>query len=300
MLPTTRRQFLARTAAFAALPAFARAAEPGFTFGYSLYGMKTVPLDDALRICAEIGYKHVELALNPGWPTEPKVLDAAARKALRERLATLKLGISGLMLNMSLVVKDEAHAANLAALKDAAQLAHDLVPENPPLIETVLGGKPAEWDGIKDAMAGRLRDWAASATEAKITLAIKAHVGSAVNSPERLLWLLEQAPSPALCVAYDFSHFEVQGLPLVPTLDALLPRAKFIHVKDTQGDASKFQFLLPGEGRTDYAAYFKLLRERNYRGPVVVEVSAQVFNKPGYDPIAAAKKSYAALTKALG
>ncbi|MEQ1859564.1 MAG: sugar phosphate isomerase/epimerase [Chthoniobacteraceae bacterium] len=290
----TRRHFLATTA-LAALPV-SRAAEPAFTLGFSLYGMKTVPLDDALRTCAEIGYKHVELALNPGFPTEPKLLDAAARKALRERLATLKLGVSALMVNMSLAVKDEAHASNLAALKDAAQLAHDLALPDP-LIETVLGGKPAEWDAIKDSMLARLRDWAEAAAAAKITLAIKAHVGSAVNSPERLLWLLDQAASPALCAAYDFSHFEVQGLALAPTLDALLPRTKFIHVKDTQGDVSKFQFLLPGEGRTDYAAYFRELNTRGYRGPVVVEVSAQVFNKPGYDPIAAAKKCYAALAK---
>lgn len=290
----TRRSFLATTA-LAALPSL-RAAEPGFTLGFSLYGMKTLPLDDALRTCAEIGYKHVELALNPGYPTEPKLLDAAARKALRERLAALKLGVSGLMLNMSLVVKDDAHAANLAALKEAAQLAHDLAPDNPPLIETVLGGKPAEWDAIKDSMAARLRDWAKAAGDAKITLAVKAHVGSAVNSPERLLWLLDQAPSDALCAAYDYSHFEVQGLALAATLEPLLPRTKFIHVKDSQGDAKKFQFLLPGEGRTDYAAYFKLLRARGYRGPVVVEVSGQVFNKPGYDPVAAAKKCYAALS----
>ena len=289
----TRRSFLATVAAIPIV----RAAEPGFTLGFSLYGMKTLPLDEALCTCAEIGYKHVEFALNPGWPTEPKLLDAAARKALRERLASLKLGVSGLMLNMSLVVNDDAHAKNLAALKDAAQLAHDLELPNP-LVETVLGGKPAEWDAIKDSMAARLRDWAEAASTAKITLAVKAHVGSAVNSPERLLWLLEKAPSPALCVAYDFSHFEVQGLALAATLEPLLPRTKFIHVKDTQGDAKKFQFLLPGEGRTDYAAYFKLLRERGYRGPVVVEVSGQVFSKPGYDPIAAAKKCYAALAKA--
>jgi len=297
-MPATRRRFLATTA-LAALPAFSRAAETGFTLGYSLYGMPKTPLDEALRTCAEIGYRHVELALNAGYPTEPKTLDAAARKALRERLATLKLGISGLMLNMSLVVKDDAHAANLSALKEAAQLAHDLAPDRPPLIETVLGGKPPEWDGIKDSMAERLRSWGEAAAAAKITLAVKAHVGSAVNSPERLLWLLEKAPSPALCVAYDYSHFEVQGLALPATLEPLLSRTKFIHVKDTQGEAPKFQFLLPGEGRTDYAAYFKLLRERGYTGPIVVEVSAQVFKKDGYDPIASAKKCYTALSAAM-
>jgi len=119
-----------------------------------------------------------------------------------------------------------------------------------------------------------------------------------VNSPERLLWLLQQAPSKALCVDYDYSHFEVQGIPLESSLRALLPQTRFIHVKDTAGDASKFQFLLPGQGRTDYPAYFKLLRSLGYQGPVVVEVSAQIFNKPGYDPLAAARESYTALASA--
>ena len=79
----------------------------------------------------------------------------------------------------------------------------------------------------------------------------------------------------------------------------LLPRTKFIHVKDSVGTMPKFQFALPGEGSIDYVKYFSLLKQHGYTGPVCVEVSGQVFNKPGYDPIAAAKKSFAALNGAL-
>ncbi len=297
-----RRQFLSRSlfaAAAVGLTSPLRSAETAPTLGFSLYGMKTLPLDEALKVCSQIGYKHVELALNPGWPTEPKVLSAEARRALRRQLDSLGLGVSALMLNMSLAVDDAAHAKNLAAFQEAAQLAHDLYPERPPLIETVLGGKPPEWEKLKAGMAGRLKSWAETASAAKVVLAVKAHVGSAVNSPERLLWLLSQAPSPAICAAYDYSHFEVQGLPLEESLRALLPQTRFIHVKDSAGDTAKFQFLLPGQGRTDYARYFKLLRELRYQGPIVVEVSAQVFNKPGYDPVAAARECYAKLNAAL-
>ena len=298
----TRRQFLTQTAgavALAAFPSPARSANTGLSLGFSLYGMKTVPLDEALRTCAEIGYRNVEFALNAGFPTEPKLLSADARKGIRRQLESLRLDLSALMLNMSLTADDAAHAKNLDALNAAAQLAHDLAPGRPPLVETVLGGKPAEWDTVKDGMAGRLRSWAAAAAAGKITLAIKAHVGSAVNSPERLLWLLEKAGSPVVKAAYDYSHFSLAGIPLADSLKTLLPHTRFIHVKDATGDAKKFQFLLPGEGRTDYAAYFKLLRQLGYSGPVVVEVSGQVFNKPGYDPIAAAKKCYATLSAAL-
>lgn len=297
----TRRRFLEGTAvalAGSVLPGSIATAD-GITLGFSLYGMKSLSLDAALTACAETGYRHVELSLLEAYPTEPKHLSAADRKDVSIRLKELKLGVSGLMLNLSLAADDRLHAQNLEALQAAAQLARDLVPEAPPLIETVLGGKPAEWEQLKDRMAGRLRDWAGAAVSGKVLLAIKAHVGNAVNSPERLLWLLEQAGSPAIRAAYDYSHFELSGLSLAGSLEPLMPHVSFIHVKDSVGDAAKFQFLLPGEGRTDYVAYFKLLKKLGYRGPVVVEVSGQIFNKPGYDPKAAAKQCQASLAAAL-
>lgn len=298
MLPVPRRRFL-QICAVAAFATRGRAAEHKLELGFSLYGMKSLSLADALRTCAEIGYKNVELPLNPGFPTELAALTEEKRRELRELLAKNHLGVSALMLNLSLAATDAQHADNLARITAAGQLAHELNAEMPPLLETVLGGKPAEWDALKDRMAERLRDWAKTATEAKTAIALKAHVGSAVNTPERLLWLLQQVKSPAIVVGYDYSHFELAGLPLADTLRALLPQTRFIHVKDTTGDSAKFQFLLPGQGRTDYGAYFALLRELGYRGPIVVEVSAQVFNKTGYDPVQAARESYAALAPKL-
>ena len=298
----SRRHFLHTALGLAALPRLASAAADspsGISLGFSLYGMKTLPLEVALKTCAEIGYSHVELALNAGYPSEPKVFTAEARQATATQLKTLKLDLPCLMLNISLTADDKAHAAALQSIADAAQLARDLNPANPAIIETVLGGKPATWEQQKASMAARLQDWAAAAEKAKTVITIKAHVGSAVNSPERLLWLLEQVKSPAIQVAYDYSHFELQGIDMEESMKLLLPRTKFIHVKDSVGEPGKFQFLLPGEGRTDYVKYFTALKQHGYTGPVCVEVSGQIFNKPGYEPIAAAKKCYAALSGAL-
>jgi sugar phosphate isomerase/epimerase len=203
------------------------------------------------------------------------------------------------MVLMSLVADDKAHAQALELIATAGQLSHELVPQLPPMLETVVGGSPGKWDQQKAGMVDALRDWAAAAVQAKIVIAIKAHVSSAVNSPERLLWLLDEVRSPAIQVAYDYSHFELQGIGMEESLKLLLPRTKFIHVKDSTGDAAMFQFLLPGEGRTDYVHFFSLLRQHGYTGPVCVEVSGQIFNKPGYDPIAAARQCYATLSTAL-
>src|SRR5437588_3112427 len=78
----TRRQFLRATAATMAATAFPlrfhAAAGAGISLGFSLYGMKTVPLDEALKRCAAIGYRNVEFALNAGYPTAPQALSADA------------------------------------------------------------------------------------------------------------------------------------------------------------------------------------------------------------------------------
>ena len=295
-----RRLFLQSAASAVVLPSVIRSAEAAApSLGFSLYGMKTIPLDVALKTCAEIGYSHVELALNAGYPTEPKVFGTEARKAAASQMDALKLSLPCLMINISLTADDKAHSEALKLIATAGQMAHEMFPAAPPLLETVLGGKPATWETQKAGMLERLFDWAAAAEKAKVQIAVKAHVGSAVNSPERLLWLLDQVKSPSIVAAYDFSHFELQGIDMEASMAALLPRTKFIHVKDSMGEVGKFQFMLPGEGRTDYSKYFALLRKFKYTGPVCVEVSGQVFNKPGYDPIAAAKSSYAELSKAM-
>ena len=295
----SRRRFL-QVAALGALGATVQAAPARRVgLGFSLYGMKTLPVEQALRVCAEIGFHDIELALNPGYATEPKLLSPAQRQELRALVSSLGLRLSALMDNLSLTTDEKAHAANLERIKAAAALAHELAPDAPPLLETVMGGKPAEWDKVKAQMAERLADWGRAAAAGKMTLCIKPHVSGAAHLPEHALWLLDQVKNPAVKLAYDFSHYQLRGLDLGKTLDALLPHSAFIHVKDAIGDAGKFQFALPGEGTIDYADYFRRLKAANWSGSICVEVSGQVFGKPGYDPIAAAKKCHAALAPAF-
>ncbi len=301
-----RRHFLAQSAATLALAALPRkvlgapANSPAqIGLGFSLYGMKSLSLDDALKGCADIGYDNVELALMPGYPTEPKLLSPASRGQLRQRLDALGLGLSALMENLSLPVEDTGHRANLERLKLAAELGHVLSPDAPPVLETVLGGKPEQWPELKERMAERLRGWAQVGAAQRQVIALKPHVGGALHTPEDALWLWQQADSPWIKLVYDFSHFELRGFKLDDSLQMIAPHAAFVHVKDSEGDASKFKFLLPGEGKVDYSHYLHLLKQASYRGAVVVEVSGLIFNQPNYDPIMAARKSYLVLAAAF-
>jgi inosose dehydratase len=301
----SRRDFLrlaAASAAAAALPAFLRGATTPrhVSLGFSLYGMKTVPIVTALSECARIGYKNVELALMTGFPTDPAELTAADRKAIATQLASLGLRVSSLLVNLNLVGDEKAYAASLETIKFAGAFANELAPKNPPVIQTVMGGKPDTWEALKESMAGRLHDWGTTAVSVNAVVAVKGHVSMAVNSPARLLWIVERAASPGLAIAYDHSHFELGGVSLEESWRMLGPFTRFVHVKEATKEGTTVRFLLPGEKpTTDYRHYFDLLQSSGYAGPVVVEVSSQIFSKPGYDPVKAAEKSYAALIGSL-
>jgi inosose dehydratase len=299
-----RRDFLklfSTALAVASLPPALRAAPSRckISLGFSLYGMKTLPLSTALAECARIGYSNIEIALMRGFPTDPAKLTAADRKAIAAQLTQLGLKVSSLLVDIRLVGDDQYYAATLETIKFAGALAHELDSRHPPVIQTVMGGKPDTWEESKNSMADRLRTWGTTAAAMDVLVAVKGHVAMAVNSPERLLWILKQAASPAIVIAYDHSHFELEGVSFEDSWHMLAPYTRFVHVKEAVRAGKKVRFLLPGEGSMDYRHYFNVLQNAGYTGPVVVEVSSQLFSAPGYDPIKAAEKSYLALAGPL-
>lgn len=304
MRTLTRRDWLVVTSAISATSlchvAHADAAPARApVLGFSLYGMKSLPLNEALQQCAAIGYRAVELPLLADWPADSAKFSAAAQRDFRAGLAKHELRLTALMDNLPLLGDDTKHRCNLQRLQAAAEIARTISDTDPPLVETVLGGKPAEWEAAKQQFVDRLGEWAKVMADAQVKLAIKAHISNALQRPEHLLWVLEQVNNPWLTAAYDFSHFELQKLDIRDTIKVLAARMTFVHVKDARGEPGKFQFLLPGEGTIDYDQLFRLLAQVGYSGDIVVEVSGQISAKPGYDGVAAAKQCYAALAPAM-
>jgi sugar phosphate isomerase/epimerase len=304
MLPDqfTRRGFLQAAGAMA-LSAAASAAPSlpaKIGFGFSLYGMKSLKVIQALRVCADIGYSSVELACLKDWPCAPESLHKPERAALRTELEGLALDLPCLMENLTLLAADEQHRTNLERLKNVCQLGHDLSPDAAPIVETVLGGKPDQWETVREQMVVKLREWEKVAASQQTVVAIKAHVLGALHTPQDAKWLVQQVGSPWIRLVYDYSHFQRQHLTLKESLATMLPQTAFVHVKDNLTTDGKTEFVLPGDaGDIDYTEYLKQLRDAGYRGALVVEVSGQVSNKPGYDPIAAAKRCYKNLQPAF-
>lgn len=258
----TRRALLAALAARSAWP-----------FAFSFKGYPQWPLDRAFAFTAQLGYSGVELF-------EPAKIDARqARRLSRQH----KLPILTIMEDLRLTGDEAAH---LRQLESTCKLSTQI---GRPLIETVVGGKPEEWTQLREQFARRLKPWAALAEKYKVTVAIKAHIGSALHLPEDAAALCREAGSSRLRINYDYSHFQLQGLPLEGSLQSALPHIAMVHIKDWTGTRDKFRFALPGEGSINYPQYAALLRRLNYKGPIVVEVSTHVLQTPNYNPEAAAR-----------
>ncbi len=261
--------------------------------------MRSLPLDEAVKTCAKIGYDCVELPLLEGWPADAATWPRAEQDRFRELLDKTELRLSALMENLTLAADDARHAANLRRLEAAGKVAQRISPAGPRIVETVLGGRPEQWEASKRTMAARLREWAKAAEDGDFILAIKAHIGGALHTPADAVWLAEQAGSEHVRCVYDYSHFQLRGVDLAESIQTLVPHAVFIHIKDAAGDAAKFRFLLPGDGKTDYVQYLKLVAAAGYQGDVVVEVSGQIHSQPDYRPIDAARYCYEKLAPAF-
>jgi sugar phosphate isomerase/epimerase len=238
---------------------------------------------------ARIGYKSTELSLRAGWDTEPKLLTRAARAEIRQRLRDLGLSLPANMENMALARAGANPADNLERLRAAAEVCHECSPGPPSVLETTVGGRDEAWKDRKQLMAEELAAWARRCEELDLTLAIKAHSKTAMNRPERALWLFNQVKSSRLRLVYDYSHYQAFGLDMRKTMDQIVPHSVFVHIKDTVGSAPNHHFVLPGDGQVDFRSYMRNLVDLGYRGAVVVEVSVDVFDQPGYDPVKAAE-----------
>jgi inosose dehydratase len=298
----SRRTFLQQTTALACGTALATrtlvAAEAApLTLGFSLYGMKTMTTGDALRAIAEIGYDSAELCLLDGYDAAPAKLTAERRRDVRKQLGDLGLKLTALMENVPL--GDAAmQPAVRERLRVAAELGHELSPDSPPVLETVMGG--GKWDDVRESYREHLGGWARVGEATKTVIAVKPHRFGAVNLPEQALWLIEQVKSPWIKLNIDPSHFELRDPPVTDAIKQLLPHAALVAVKDVILKDGKAAFALPGEGgQFDYAKFLQQLVASGYRGDVNVEVSGMVSSQPGYEPVAAARKSHKHLAEAF-
>ena len=290
-----RREFLGALSAVS----LGRARDQAIGLSFGTYGHGMLNWEDSLELIARTGYDGVEIALLPGWPTEPRRLSLGDRSRLRGMLADLELDVPAFLENLRIADPVQTAAENRERLLRAMELGGQILPGKAPMIETVLGRKPADWESMRNIMVDEIGDLVRVAAQGETVICFKPHVGSAVNDVQRSLWLVSQVGSRYFRCTFDFSHLWLAGLDLVDAMEALIPVSPYVHLKDAVRENGEHRFVLPGEGHTDYGELCSQLVRLGYSGYVNVEVSAHVHRQPDYQPIDTTLRCYELISTAF-
>ena len=122
-----------------------------------------------------------------------------------------------------------------------------------------------DWERVLADEVDTLYEIRAIASQAGVTFAVELHAQTpfeTVTQSRRLL-----AAMPELQVAYDASHFVMQGIPLTAT-EFALERAAHVHLRDAAPGKMQVPY---GQGTVDFDWILSALAERGYPGHMAVE-----------------------------
>ncbi len=269
--------------------------------GYSLWGMPQVDPEVSIPFLAQTGYQGVELAVTPHWNTELYSLTDERKRAITRLLAEHSLILSAVAGHTSMVDLDEGqNAANMRRLRDSMDLAAEMAqPGKPAIMASLVGGRPEDWESRRELLAERVWKLGEYAASRGVILAIEPHSGTALDMPDKIVWLMERVNHPQVKLNFDISHMDVMGVSIDECVPLLVPYSVHTHVKDQRGMWPNHEFLTPGEGPFDFVHYMKAMQAAGYQGFIVAEVSVMVQRRPDYDPLAHAVLAYRTLERAF-
>jgi sugar phosphate isomerase/epimerase len=269
--------------------------------GYSTWSCKDLPLDTAIRELARIGYDGIEIAVNPGWTGHVDDLDAAERKRLRALMDDLGIELSALVSGHRNQVGEPAeYEEGKARYLRELDLALDWAKAGViPSMDVAIGGKSDEWEQLKNLIVDRVGETVRISAERNVVVALEPHSGQAVDTPDKMVYVIEQVGSPFCRVNFDISHFNIIGIPVAESVRKLAKYTEHTHIKDESGRYPDHQFLIPGEGEFDYVEYLRLMHAEGYTGHISPEISLMVQRRPSYDPSAAMEQTYRVVAEAF-
>jgi len=249
-------------------------------------------LKTAVRHIARAGYDGVELSALKGM-CEHLELDRWEQQADEIKSILADHGMAPLSM--------EEAALDAERLRKAFAAAQAI---GIPVVNIGPGGKSGNEDDLKrqtDLMAQQ----AEVAASYGVTLAVKAHVGACIYNTPTTLAAMKKIKSRAFGIDMDPSHIYRAGEDPAQALSQVVSRMKHVHIRDCKGKGpgpGEPKDQACGRGDIDLAAYFKVLVDGGYDGPVCLEVIGAKDYELAYQAIVAAE-SYGymnACLKALG
>ena len=194
--------------------------------GYSAWGMPMLTIDEQVKTVASLGYRGIELICIPGSSTDVATLNAPERARIRRLIHDAHLELPAIAAHANPLESDPPKlAANLSRIRAGFDLAADLAgPEGTPCVVLMGYGQPEHYERDRELLAERFRVLADDARQRGVTIALEAHVGQAIDTPERSIWLVERVGHPSFRLNLDTSHFDVMGFSIA---ESIRPLAKY-------------------------------------------------------------------------
>lgn len=269
--------------------------------GYCSWGMMDVDIEKVIPAVAKIGYHGLELAVTPRWPTALETLDNSKRHRISELLDQYNLVLTGVAGHTSMCEEDEDNnAVNMQRLCDSIDLTAELKQEGEPsIMVSLIGGREDEWETKKELIVERVGALGDYASDKGVILAVEPHCGTAVDLPERAVWLMETLNHPSVRLNFDISHFDIREISIDGCVHQLVPWSVSTHIKDQRGIYPNHEFMTPGSGPFDFVHYLSAMHNAGYTGFIGIEISVMVQREPRYDPFVDAALGYYALRHAF-
>src|SRR5712691_4029928 len=261
----------------------------------SAWAMRDVPLEQQIDIVRRSGYVGICLVSDPRFASlDATTATAAERRRIRALLDSADLALTAIAGHANLLESDpNGLRANFGRIRAGLDLAADLAgPDGPPPLVTMGYGSPETYAVDRATLAERFSALAQHAAATGGVLALEPHVGQAMDTPEKVVDLMQAVDSPHFRLNLDNSHFEVMGRDMDESVPMLVPYAVHTDLKDQRGRSPAHEFMVPGEGDFAYGRYMRALEAAGYDGYLTVEISVMVQRRPDYDPAEVATRSF--------
>lgn len=268
-MTSTRRQFLAASAAAAAGPSINRvtaaptgATAPPFKLGMVTYNVAAQwDLPTILKVCKSVGIAAVECRTTHKHGVEPS-LNAEQRDAVRKQFADSGVVFWGCGTVCEFQSPDvEVVKKNIETCKQFVQLTHDLGGTG---VKVRPNGLPkgVSTDKTLEQIGKALIDCGNIAEGFGIEIWVEVH-GAGTQEPANMKSIMEHCGHKSVGLTWNSNATDVKDKSAKAAFDMLKPWIRSCHINEIYKDST---------GSYPYRELFKLFREMNYDRYTLIEV----------------------------
>jgi sugar phosphate isomerase/epimerase len=249
-------------------------------FSYSTNAFVKYCLAEALTLIARTGFRGVEIMCDRPhlYPPDMNLQDLEKFKTLANTLGLKITNLNCFTLFAvgntwlpSWIEKDESRRRErIDHTLNCLDLAHFL---GCPCISVPPGGPPIEADPKSSLALFRegLERVIPKAEALGIIILIEPEPELLIENSRQMSSFINEMTSPNLGVNFDVGHFFCVGEAPEEALETLFEKIGHIHIEDI-APTRKHHHLIPGLGAIDYDAFFKRLRELEYKKDICLEL----------------------------